>query len=222
MAFTPDVDKVLRHVRDQGRQAVGLLGVPTLAARAAKLADTNITGFPPGGAWIDYAGGPGTYPRVSLVDVRSGRVPASRFKDKIVIVGRTSAAGQTNLLPDIHPTPANGGARMWGVEIHANAIATVRAGLPLREAAPGLAVLLIVALATVPAALAIRSRAAVALGLSLAAGVVFIGGAQLAFNAGWILPIIVALLALSLSAVASQGVIRVSQNTYARKSAAGL
>jgi CHASE2 domain-containing sensor protein len=61
----------------------------------------------------------------------------------------------------------------------------------------------------VPAALAIRGAPAVGLGLSLAVGAAFLGGTQLAFNAGWILPVIAPLLALVLSVVASQTATRV-------------
>jgi adenylate cyclase len=114
-----------------------------------------------------------------------------------VIVGETSLHGR-----DVKRTPADGGTRMSGPEIHANAIATVRRGLPLRDAPKWTAVLLIVALALVPAALATRGRAIMTLGLAAAAGVVFLAGAQLAFGAGRVLPVVAPLLALVLSLVA--------------------
>ena len=197
--FTPDGDGSLRRVKDQGRQDVGFLGLPTLAVRAAKASGTSLAEFPDGGAWIDYAGAAGTYPQVSLVDVRNGAVPASRFAGKIVIVGETSLSGT-----DVHPTPAAGGTRMSGPEIHANAIATARAGLPFRDAPPWAAVALLLALATIPAALARRARPALALGLSALAGAACLAGVQVAFEAGWILPVLAPILALVLSAVAAQ------------------
>jgi CHASE2 domain-containing sensor protein len=92
---------------------------------------------------------------------------------------------------------------MSGAEIQANAIATVRAGFPLRNAPSWSAILVIVALAIVPAAMANRSRTTKALALAAVAAV-FLLGTQLAFGAGWILPIIVPLLALVLSVIASQ------------------
>jgi adenylate cyclase len=165
--------------------------------RAAEFSDAEPVEFPDGGAWIDYAGPQGTYPHVSLADVHSGKVPATRFKDKIVIVGETSLTSK-----DIHPTPADGGTRMSGPEIQANAIATMRRGLPLRDAPGWAAVLLIVALALVPAALAIRGRAIMMIGLAAAAGAVFLAGTQLAFGAGWVLPVVAPLLALVLSLLA--------------------
>jgi len=197
--FTPDPDGVLRHMRAQGRQPIGFLGLPTLAVRAAQLGGTRVREFPRDGAWVDYAGGPGTYPQLSFLDVRNGEVPATRFEDRIVVVGLTSLRAS-----DVHPTPAVGGTRMAGPEIQANAIATLLDGLPLRDAPPWSAVLLILALAIVPAALAIRLRAAVALGASLAAGIVFLVGAQIAFGTGWIVPVVAPLLALVLSALTSQ------------------
>jgi len=193
-------DGVLRHVRDLGRQpdavrggdSTGAAGLPTLAVRAAELERRKLPRFPDAGAWIDYAGGPGAYPQVSLVDVRDGTVPASRFEDRIVIVGDTRLDG-----PDVHPSPADGGTRMSGPEIHANAIATVGRGLPLRDAPRWAAVLLILALAIAPAALALYSRTAVGVGLASAIGVVALAGTQLAFDGGWILPVVAPLLALA-------------------------
>jgi adenylate cyclase len=214
--FTPDLDGELRRVRALGRQPKSpsrssssatssppptffglVVGLPTLAVRAAEFSDAEPVEFPDGGAWIDYAGPQGTYPHVSLADVHSGKVPATRFKDKIVIVGETSLTSK-----DIHPTPADGGTRMSGPEIQANAIATMRRGLPLRDAPGWAAVLLIVALALVPAALAIRGRAIMMIGLAAAAGAVFLAGTQLAFGAGWVLPVVAPLLALVLSLLA--------------------
>jgi CHASE2 domain-containing sensor protein len=200
--ITPDLDGALRRVRGLGRQRdkegrEEFFGLPTIAVRAAELAGAKRVEFPDDGAWIDYAGPPGTYPHVSLADVRGGKVPAARFRDKIVVVGETSLRAA-----DVHPTPADGGTRMSGPEIQANAIATVRRGLPLRDAPTWAAVLLIVALAVVPAALAIRGRAIMTLALTVAAGVVFLVGAQLAFGAGRVLPVVAALLALVLSLVA--------------------
>jgi adenylate cyclase len=211
--FTKDPDGVLRHVRGVGRQAKGFFGLPTLAVRAAELSGTKVEEFPDGGAWIDYAGGQATYPHVSFVDVRNGNVAAGRFRDKIVIVGETSLRGT-----DVTSTPADGGARMSGPETHANAIATVRRGLPLRDAPPWAAVLLTLALAIVPAALAIRARTVLALALVAGAGAAFVAGAQLAFGAGWVLPVIAPLLALVLSAVASQVATRVWPSVRPRSS----
>lgn len=222
--FTPDRDGAVRHVRDEGRQVVGSLGLPTLAvaaltatarevkrtrdttARAArpvprqlKAVRTLIDDFPKNGAWVDYAGGRGTYPHVSFVDVRNRQVSPERFKDKIVVVGTTSLA-----VPGSQPTSAAGGSTMAGPEIVANAIATLLAGFSLRDAPAWASVLIILALAIVPAVLATYLRTTVAVGLSLAAGAIFLVAAQLAFGRGWILPVVAPLLALLVSTVTSQ------------------
>lgn len=71
--------------------------------------------------YIRFMGGPWTVPVVSFVDVLRGTVPASRFTDKIVLVGATSLD-----LQDFRITPFRGA--MAGVEIQANAIATILSG----------------------------------------------------------------------------------------------
>ncbi|MFZ5861513.1 MAG: CHASE2 domain-containing protein [Nitrospirota bacterium] len=71
--------------------------------------------------FVRFTGGPWTVPVVSFVDVLNGTVPASRFSDKIVLVGATSLD-----LQDFRITPFHGA--MAGVEIQANAIATILSG----------------------------------------------------------------------------------------------
>ncbi|MEW6683303.1 MAG: CHASE2 domain-containing protein [Nitrospirota bacterium] len=71
--------------------------------------------------FIRFMGAPGTVPVISFVDVLRGAVPASRFTDKIVLVGATSLD-----LQDFRVTPFRGA--MTGVEIQANAIATILSG----------------------------------------------------------------------------------------------
>jgi len=63
----------------------------------------------------------------SLVDVVEGRIPPERFTDKIVLIGALDAAA----LPDTYPVPsASPGDKMYGVEIHANAIETIHQSHP--------------------------------------------------------------------------------------------
>jgi putative nucleotidyltransferase with HDIG domain len=71
--------------------------------------------------FIRFMGGPGTVPVISFVDVLRGTVSPSHFTDKIVLVGATSLD-----LQDFRVTPFRGA--MTGVEIQANAIATILSG----------------------------------------------------------------------------------------------
>ena len=65
---------------------------------------------------IDYQGGKGTYPYVSIADVVNRNFAPGTFKGKIVLVG-ASAIG----IGDLRSTPF-GGINYPGVEIHANVI----------------------------------------------------------------------------------------------------
>jgi adenylate cyclase len=67
-------------------------------------------------ALINYAGPYHSYPHYSMADVIDGTVPASKFKDKIVLVGATAVG-----IGDLRITPYQEGDYM-GVEIHANVI----------------------------------------------------------------------------------------------------
>lgn len=195
-----DPGAVLRRMPFDGRLSKSAQGgLPALAVRAAELVGTDVrpASFPSRGAWIDYHGGSGSYPRVSLIDVLSGRAPPSRFRGKIVIVGATSKQ-----IGDVHPTSAAGGTVLAGPEIQANAIDTILHGLPLRDVAPIVVALIIVALALAPAALAMRLSLALTLAVSAVLAVLLLVAAQLAFNAGRVLPVVYPLLALVLSAAA--------------------
>jgi adenylate cyclase len=66
--------------------------------------------------WIYYAGKPGDYEVISLVDLLNGKVDARVFTDCIVLVG-----AYTNGLQDQFSVP-NSGIEMFGVEINANII----------------------------------------------------------------------------------------------------
>ena len=66
--------------------------------------------------WIYYAGKPGDYEVISLVDLLNGKVDARVFTDCIVLVG-----AYTNGLQDQFSVP-NSGVEMFGVEINANII----------------------------------------------------------------------------------------------------
>ena len=173
--FDEDPGGVIRRVqeRDQrprharGRR-VRRLGLPVDEARAA-------TGD---GQWIDYAGPAGHIPRYTFSDVGQGEVDPETFRDKIVVVGATAP-----VLQDIHPVswPDD---RMPGPEVHANAIATLLDGVPLRSTVEGVDLVLALALALLAPLAGLLRRAWLALAIIVAAGLLYVVAAQLLFDAG--------------------------------------
>jgi CHASE2 domain-containing sensor protein len=164
------------------------LGLPTLAVTAARLsggARLQSSDFPSGGAWIDYRGRPGTIRTVSFSDLLRGRVDRSLLRDRVVVVGATAAA-----LQDVHATPAATRAVMSGPEIQANAIWTARHGLPLRSVPPWVDVLAIIALALAPAVAGLWARPLAVGMVAPVVGAAWVGIAQLAFGAGWVVDIV--------------------------------
>jgi adenylate cyclase len=157
--------------------------VPTLPVQAAGLFlghPVPESKFKDNAAWIDFPGGPGTVPTYSLVDVVRGRVPASAVAGKIVIVGPNDP-----LEKDVIDTPASD-APLPGPELHADATATILDGFPLRPGSGFVDALLLVTLGLVAPLPAIRRSALVVLLGVLAALVLFLVGAQLAYNGGTI------------------------------------
>jgi adenylate cyclase len=148
-------------------------------------------------AWIDYAGPPRTYPTYSLVDVLRGRVPASAFAGKLVVVGSSDPIEK-----DVFPTPVSA-VQMPGAEIHANGIATILDGFPLRSVPAGLDTLLIVLLGLAPPLLSLRLGALKVLALAVALLLGYLVAAQLAFDGGRIVLVTYPLLALLLSTAGS-------------------
>jgi CHASE2 domain-containing sensor protein/predicted Ser/Thr protein kinase len=172
----------------------------TFDVRAAELllghpvAESN---FPHNSAWVDYAGPPGTFPTISISDAASGRIPSSSFRNKVVLVGYTDPA-----LMDLVQTPVSS-TPMAGVEVHANALATILAGFPLQPAPGWVDVLLILALAAVPGLLALRLPALYVLAGSFVALILLLVGVQVAFNSGRIVSLLYPVLGLVLSGAGS-------------------
>ncbi len=84
---------------------------------------------------IFYYGVPGVFPRIPFYQILKDQVDPQVFKDKIVIIGPTALE-----FHDSFYTPFYGASRteMPGVEIHANAVATLCTGNFLRKAAPAI------------------------------------------------------------------------------------
>jgi adenylate cyclase len=148
-------------------------------------------------AWIDYAGAWRTYPTYSFLDVLRGRVPASAFAGKLVVVG-----GSDPILKDVFPTPVSA-VQMPGAEIHANGIATILDGFPLRSVPAALDTLLIALLGLAAALLSLRLGALKVLAVCAAALAAYLVAAQLAFGGGRILLVTYPVLALVLATAGS-------------------
>ncbi|HEY7076978.1 MAG TPA: HD domain-containing phosphohydrolase, partial [Solirubrobacteraceae bacterium] len=182
-----DPDGRVTRVRD----AVSHL--PTLAVAAAE----RLTGRPVpraafggGGAWIDYRGGPGTFPTLSFADVLKGRFDPRLVRGRIVVVGAGSPT-----LQDVHATPT-GSKLMSGPEVQANAIWTALHGFPLRDAGRAVDLALIALLALLPAVARIRLKLTATFGVALIAAVALLAGAQIAFDRGVIVAVAAPLAAL--------------------------
>ncbi len=104
---------------------------------------------------INFIGPAGSFTTFSFADVLDGKVAASAFKDKIVLIGATAQSmGDSRVVPFMHfrSERREGGQEMPGVEIHANIIHSIRQGIALRawpdwlNFLAALAVVLVVAL----------------------------------------------------------------------------
>jgi adenylate cyclase len=151
--------------------------------------------------WIDYYGPPGTIRTVSFSRVLRDRLPKGFFRGKVVVVGPTAPS-----LQDLRATSTTGDDLMPGAEIQANAIQTVRRGLPLSELPGWLDVVLIAVLGVLGplAMLTFGPLRATLAALLVAAG--YAVAAQLAFNGGDIVPFVHPVGALALGLVGSLAV----------------
>jgi adenylate cyclase len=77
---------------------------------------------------INFRGGPNTFPTLSMYQVLNGEVPAKVFTDQIVLIGFTTILEQ-----DLHITPFDQAGLTPGVEVHANAVATLLNDDPIRQ-----------------------------------------------------------------------------------------
>jgi CHASE2 domain-containing sensor protein len=147
--------------------------------------------------WIDFRGPPGSIRRLSALDLIEGRVTAGEFADKIVMIG-VVGRGST----DVQRTPLDSGRGMAGPELQANAIDTILHGAPLRDVPALVDILVIVVLACVPAIVSLSASRIAVSAATVVLAAVFVLVAQLTFNDGWIIPIVVPLAALATSALA--------------------
>jgi CHASE2 domain-containing sensor protein len=150
--------------------------------------------------WIDFRGPSGTFRRVSALDVLDGRIPARDFRNKAVVIA-VMAHGS----PDVHHrTPLD--SAMPGAEVQANALDTMLRGQPLRDVPQLLDILAIVLLASLPVVAALRWSAPATAAVIAALAVALLVAAQLAFQSGWMVAVVVPLVALTASTLGIAGV----------------
>ncbi len=79
---------------------------------------------PAGAVQIDYRGPPGTFPTYSLADLIEQKLPASDFRNKLVLIGPTATG-----IGDFAVTPFTSSVQAFpGVEVHANFISDILGG----------------------------------------------------------------------------------------------
>jgi len=192
-AYNPDPGGVWRRMPFA---TDGLKSLPVVTVEERDGVRLDPASFPEDGAWIDFYGPPETVPTYSFSEVLNGKVEPSEFEGKTVVVG----AGAPSL-QDVHAVPTSDNELMAGAEVQATAVDSVARSLPLSEASWPLGALLIIALGTVAPAAGLRLRPLAAAGVGLLAGALYLVCAQLAFNAGLIVPVVDPLLALVLGMV---------------------
>jgi len=139
---------------------------------------------------VNFAGGPGAIPRLSYGDVVDGDFDPALVEGKIVLVGM-SAAGE----PDSWLTPISS-EKMYGVEIHANAIDTILGQRFLVDGGIGTTALAVLLMAgsTGGVLVPVRLRWGFILLALLLVGYLLV--AFLAFDRGYVLNILYPVLAL--------------------------
>ncbi len=210
VGFPPDADGRLRRFDYSVGLSPRATQLTTLPVLAARLTGAHIPKF--GTAWIDYRGGPGTITTVPFADVVQGRIAPERFRGKIVLIGATDPG-----LMDEHPSPADGGSTMAGVEILANAAWTAKHGLSLNTSR-GADFAAIVLLGLLPL-VTLRLRPRLSVAVCAGGALLFLIAAQIAFDNGLIVSVVYPLVALVLSLAAVLGVRLALPRLSARRTA---
>jgi adenylate cyclase len=195
----PDPGDVIRRMP---YELQGLTGFGVAAAEAPGDLEVDEAKFSDDGAWIDYAGPPGTIEEVPFSRVYNGRFDPGTFTDKFVVVGTTAPS-----LQDVHPTSTSGDDLMSGPEIQASSIATARSGLPLEAAPEWVDIALIVLLAFLAPLATLGLSPARGLLLAVAVAVAYTVAVQLGFQwEGLILSFVYPIGTLALSTVGTVAV----------------
>jgi CHASE2 domain-containing sensor protein len=147
---------------------------------------------------LRFRGSPGTVHRISAPDVLAGRVPATTFTDKVVVL-RVVADGNA----DAHQTPFSGGRRLSKPEVPPDALDTLLRGSPLCDVARPVDRLDILLLAFVPALAGLIAPPALGAGTIAAVAPVFMIVALLACHGGRVFVVAAPLVALGMAAASA-------------------
>ncbi len=201
--LTVDSDGTVRRFpfQDNGLKS---FGVVTHEVASGALVHASL--FESGTLPIDFVGPPESFRSVSFSKVLGGKYPPGMFLGKTVILGATAP-----VLQDVHATATTNGAEMSGPEIWANVASTLQEGVPLRDLAGWIDVLLIIVLGALAPIGSLRLAPLRALLDAVAAAVVFTVIVQLAFNQGWIVSFIYPLLALAVGTLGTLAVLYLSE-----------
>jgi CHASE2 domain-containing sensor protein len=206
--FDPDDDGVVRrfdHTLDDddddddgGVAATGLVLVPTLPVVVieqiiGQKLPTDVTGSE--GATIDLPGPAGTVTEVSFLSLVSGRIPAEQIAGRVVVVGPTAGELQDTVDTALSETTSR-------TEVHAAAIDTLLRDVPLRTPPTGVRLLLTL-LACLAPLLTVRLNVFRGLVLVFALALGWLVLVQIAFNLGWIPPVVAPIVGLAAAAVAT-------------------
>lgn len=213
--FEPDDDGVVRRFdhtlsdddddddEDESGDAAapGLADVPTLPAVVVEQVSgqtlpVDVTGSE--GATIDLAGPTGTVTQVSFLSLVSERIPREQIVGRVVIIGPTARELQDTVETSLSEATSR-------AEVHAAAIDTLLRDLPLRTPSTGVRLLLTL-LACLAPLLTVRLNVFRGLVLVFALALGWLVVAQIAFNLGWILPVVAPIVGLVAAAVATVAV----------------
>ncbi len=194
----PDQDGVFRRVPLAVRGVTVERNRPFFRAVLETAFPEHVFSQEEGNYRINFVGPKGSFPTVPAADVVAGRADPALFKGAIVLVGATA--------PDFHDvltTPTAKREQMSGVEVHANAIATERAGRQLREPPGWLRDALIVLLAAAAAAALLRFRQRIGWPLVAVLLLAYVATAFVLFDGGIVMDIFYPPLAVVLVAFAT-------------------
>ena len=207
--FEPDDDGVVRRfdhtVGNDDTPASSasseLMRIPAVAVVAVEQLTgvelaADVTGTE--GGTIDLPGPTGTVSRVSLLSLVNGRIAVDQIAGKVVVVGPTADELRDTVETSLSETTSR-------AELHAAAIDTLRRDMPLRTP-PTAVQLLLTLLACLSPLFAARSNAFRGLVLVVALALGWLVVAQVAFNFGWILPVVAPIAGLAGAAAVAVGV----------------